>query len=1016
MFSITFLWEAVIVSVVLYAFIKLIIALKIKVHINVKSGKNSVLYDLAHLKQGRSEGAGYDIRLVADNDQVVGKLAVKDEKCWLFTPKSSEAISSDKLKFAEIGYVDTDGYIFVARKGQTPERIGFLARPSAPTVPTLKGERSWRDLWLKSRLNVYFGDPDGNLPRISKDAIKNSNKEGVDQGSSSVSEIPSSDGQASSLSFAARPKEKANSNETIIITPDPELASEPEKEEEVLTEPAFQQEPESNPLSEPESIAEPEPLPEDPELSQAPEAEPDPIPEPEPELTSLIEPDPITESIPEAIADSHSAIVQDPGYVVDEKEQAYLESVIRNSSPIIEEILKNMVKVEGGDFMMGSSENADNEGPVHKVTLSSFCIGRFPVTQRIWNAVMGYNPSDQINDEYPVAPVNWNECMLFANRVSAITGLKFTLPTEAQWEFAARGGNSSHGYIFSGSNNKETVAWDNAYSPVGKKKANELGLYDMSGLVREWCLDWYVLRYSAENQFDPMGPPMPEDPEERKHVVRSPFGNDTVTSRKGELADNPKAFKSYGFRLVCEPDEKLGRREKPVLVGQSVKSGFFGGSPSICPIPDEAQGGIYALFYYRYAKNLYRQYLGESPYGWADTALVSSIIFSAIFLVLYFINTVVFQMPLLGKDLMAIPLMTVFFFILWAVIRAIKIESAENGKSFQPILDLLNKAVGHKKIDLIVIILAYLCAIWTFFFYDADFIPLILAIAIGFTVNKFIRKSADPWNVIDPLDPQKEDALIEIDIEDEPEEVILKAPEGSTKREYFWKLDSFDGKTVKANLVMMFDQKTISNQRLKNPFFLEKPDLKAEDYKNYIEKMREIVLSDDSFNYHSRYLIQEIQRIAIKNNLDEKDTLQFVLDFIQEPESLGYELDEKSRELAMPKEYIRFPDETLYDQQGDCDCKAFLAGVLYYLLGYDILLLISRQLGHAAVAIAVNDKTVASYFGEGDLDDYTIDINGHKYYYCETTTDGFRIGDLPQGGSTNSFETRIEWRHTSDEK
>ena len=139
-----------------------------------------------------------------------------------------------------------------------------------------------------------------------------------------------------------------------------------------------------------------------------------------------------------------------------------------------------------------------------------------------------------------------------------------------------------------------------------------------------------------------------------------------------------------------------------------------------------------------------------------------------------------------------------------------------------------------------------------------------------------------------------------------------------------------------------------------------------------------------------------------------------MLDFIQE--SIAYQLDCECSELAMPKEYIRYPDELLYDQKGDCDCKAFFAAVCYYLMGYDVMLLISRQLGHSAVAVSVKDETMAGLLKKDSLDDVTIEINGRKYYYCETTSDGFLIGDISEGVNVDKFETRIDWIHTGDEE
>lgn len=158
----------------------------------------------------------------------------------------------------------------------------------------------------------------------------------------------------------------------------------------------------------------------------------------------------------------------------------------------------NMVYVEGGTFTMGASgadtEAADDEFPAHIVTLSDFYICTTEVTQQLWRAVMGSNPSYYTyNVLCPVEMVSWDDCQTFISKLNQMTGASFRLPTEAEWEFAARGGNESKGFKYSGSNSIYEVAWCGAANTqqVAKKTPNELGLYDMSGNVSEWCSTWY---------------------------------------------------------------------------------------------------------------------------------------------------------------------------------------------------------------------------------------------------------------------------------------------------------------------------------------------------------------------------------------------------------------------------------------------------------------------------------------------------------------------------------------------
>ena len=192
---------------------------------------------------------------------------------------------------------------------------------------------------------------------------------------------------------------------------------------------------------------------------------------------------------------------------------------------VLQRLIDNMVEVKGGTFMMGatssrsrnSSSNYDSdaesdESLVHSVRLSDYSIGKCEVTQEERIAVMGNNPSDYKGDNKPVEQVSWNDCQEFIKKLNLLTGLQFRLPTEAEWEYAARVGRKSQGYKYSGSNNIDDVAWygDNSSGTthqVGTKRPNELGIYDMSGNVWEWCSDWYSDSYYwSSPTTNPTGP------------------------------------------------------------------------------------------------------------------------------------------------------------------------------------------------------------------------------------------------------------------------------------------------------------------------------------------------------------------------------------------------------------------------------------------------------------------------------------------------------------------------------
>ena len=219
----------------------------------------------------------------------------------------------------------------------------------------------------------------------------------------------------------------------------------------------------------------------------------------------------------------------------------------------------NMVAVEGGTFTMGAtneqiSDAEFDEKPTHSVTLSAFSIGETEVTQELWQALMGSNPSYYDGTNLPITNVSWNDCYTFIDKLNQLTGEKFRLPTEAEWEYAARGGNKSKGYKYAGSNTLSDVGWYTSNSsswthPVKQKQPNELGLYDMSGNVWEWCQDWYNY-YSSSSQYNPRGKGNASQPYRifRGGCTKS-YAKQCRVSKRGR--SNPKFNDKYlGLRLA----------------------------------------------------------------------------------------------------------------------------------------------------------------------------------------------------------------------------------------------------------------------------------------------------------------------------------------------------------------------------------------------------------------------------------------------------------------------------------
>ena len=247
----------------------------------------------------------------------------------------------------------------------------------------------------------------------------------------------------------------------------------------------------------------------------------------------------------------------------------------------------NMVYVQGGTFQMGAqnenpnganydSEASSWEQPVHSVTLSDYYIGETEVTQELWEAVMGTNIEQQqktdtydyglfgVGSTYPMYYISWEDCQEFVEKLNQLTGKNFSLPTEAQWEYAARGGNKSRGYKYAGSNTIGEVAWydDNACdgvgssSPdfgahrVGAKLPNELGLYDMTGNVWEWCSDWYG-SYSTSSQTNPTGSTTGSYRVLRGGCWNGNAQNCRVANRNNNNPSNRN--NNNGFRVVLVP-------------------------------------------------------------------------------------------------------------------------------------------------------------------------------------------------------------------------------------------------------------------------------------------------------------------------------------------------------------------------------------------------------------------------------------------------------------------------------
>ena len=281
----------------------------------------------------------------------------------------------------------------------------------------------------------------------------------------------------------------------------------------------------------------------------------------------------------ECLAGSHEVKLKKQGYKdatmtvkIDEGQTAALQQTLEKGFSsygktfTVKGVTFKMIAVEGGTFRMGSASGGSNEKPVHSVTLSDYYVGETEVTQALWKAVMGSNPSNFKGDNLPVEYVSYKDCETFITKLNSLTGANFRLPTEAEWEFAARGGNKSQGYTYSGSNTISNVAWyynnsSNKTHAVKTKSPNELGIFDMSGNVWEWCLDWYG-DYSSSPQTNPKGPIS-----ELNRVLRGgSWDFDSYFCRSSNRSSNTPDYGSnyLGFRLAMTADVKEGQRANQI--------------------------------------------------------------------------------------------------------------------------------------------------------------------------------------------------------------------------------------------------------------------------------------------------------------------------------------------------------------------------------------------------------------------------------------------------------------------
>lgn len=471
--------------------------------------------------------------------------------------------------------------------------------------------------------------------------------------------------------------------------------------------------------------------------------------------------------------------------------------------------------------------------------------------------------------------------------------------------------------------------------------------------------------------------------------------------------EDSNAQSSETSKTATNPEDadKAKKNNKPRPVAICRHYGFHKSKDDA--LSPESRAAAYAVFYGLYNKRNYTEYYRNKPYGWKDTALLAAFIYSVVFIVWYLIAKFVLNVRFIGYHFWAVPTVTGLYYPLWAIVRMIKIDMLENSRSVQARLDLFNKTLSQGFFDKLILICATITAAFTLTFYRFDFLPLVWVVTFGVTTNMMLRGNRERWRI----DTTNADDGNNPEWMDNKEEV--KNPEGDISRAYAWVLEKnyADPNNLHGNLMLYFTEARLKELRHINPFYAQR---KEKSSKEYILEMFHRLKEHGDLTARTRYIASYITRTTSEiDNIDPLTKIQFTLDFVQEP-NIAFAINEDCKEIDMFPEYIRWPEETLYDKTGDCNSKALLAAILFYHMGYNTLYMYSRVQQHAAVGVELDPEWATTAdgeertIGEKPISQLTIPYNGKRYLFCEITMDGFSIGGLLEGMSYEDFEESVE--------
>jgi len=454
-------------------------------------------------------------------------------------------------------------------------------------------------------------------------------------------------------------------------------------------------------------------------------------------------------------------------------------------------------------------------------------------------------------------------------------------------------------------------------------------------------------------------------------------------------------LRKHSYVYSCPPLASEGgdsEAAKDSLIGKVVETGrLFKAKPNQFTVTARA-GGFLLLYKDRQPKPQSEDAMAERL-TWKDTALPAAVLFTFIYGLFYLTGMGKMSFPALGEQIGFTVALLLVYFTIWALLRQVKIEASLEGKSFDDFLMLIDRNTGVGGLNNWIILASSAALLVSIYIYGSDFIPLQAAILIGVWMNrKYITR--EPWEQSD-ADDEDETRLPDWTDDDDEEEGggdgdddggdggDSDGTETEVERHFVWNLDSLYHQ-LKGDLTVSFSPEKIALLRANNPFRLNPNQSHNVNAKELFDSCKQ--------NKRVHQVLRYMDSLSRKAGLSELERMQFILDFVQSP-NIMYEFDEKCDEIGNPRDYARYPDETMFDGRGDCDCKAALAAVLFREAGYKTAYLTTSN--HAAIAVAFKNKGASELVSMAEQSLVTND--GYMYFFCETTGDGFKIGDL---GST----------------